>query len=366
MAILIENLEGNEETQTIHSLIPCPELNLLITASGNQMKIWKLTKRGKWDGKPPQVIKGHKFPINCMSCFYLGKKGALLASGSAFEGSCVKLWFIDNKGIWNGSKPESLKIKTWSIKSIAMEFLEDGGVLLAVGGGEYGNNLSVYKLTPEYQWDKKEPLVLKEFTYWAYPVSLCSFNKDKVILTVSGGWMETFLKLWTFDTKGNWDGNSPQKLSLPPSPDYESNYLRSFSMNSINSKSAVLIAGIGSDADEYWTGDAGYIVVWNFDAAGSVSNEKATILNRYDLPVKDLVLYVLSECEILVAFRISYNEISVKFLKKIAGVWKEQNTLIFKYHNWLKIGCFFTIPSEIRLIGISENKLISWSVLASK
>ncbi|MHA1556814.1 MAG: hypothetical protein ACTSPM_07755 [Candidatus Heimdallarchaeota archaeon] len=363
---MIDNLEENEEKQAIYSLTQCSELNLLISASGNLMKIWKLNKNGKWDGKPPQVLKGHEFPINCMSCLYLGKKGALLASGSAFEGSCVKLWFIDNKGLWDGKKPESLKIKTWSIKSIAMEFIEDGGVLLAIGGGEYGNNLSVYKLTPEYHWDKKEPLVPKEFTYWAYPVSLCSFNKDKIILAVSGGWMETFLKLWTFNSQGNWDGNPPLKLSLPPCPDYESNYPRSFEMSSINSKGAVLIAGIGSDENEYWTGDAGYIVVWNFEAAGFVTEEKAIILNRYDAPVKQVVLHVLSESEILVAYRTSYKAISVKFLKKITGKWKEQNTLVFEHHRWLKIGCFITTPSEILLIGISENELISWSVIASK
>ncbi|MHA1211899.1 MAG: hypothetical protein ACTSSH_05500 [Candidatus Heimdallarchaeota archaeon] len=363
MVILIENLEGNEEKQSIYSLTLCSELNLLISASGKLMKIWKLNKKGKWDGKPPQVLEGHEFRINCMSCLYLGDEGALLASGSAFEGSCLKLWFINNMGFWDGKKPESLKIKTWSIKSIAMEFLEDGGVLLAAGGGEYGNNLSVYRLTPEYRWNKKEPLVLKEFTYWAYPVALCSFNEDKIILAVSGGWMETFLKLWTFDTQGNWDGNPPLKLSLPPCPDYESNYPRSFEMSNINNKGAVLIAGIGSDENEYWTGDAGYVIVWNFDGAGSVAEEKAVILKRYDAPVEQVVLHRLSECEILVACRISYNEISVTCLKKTNGVWKEQNTLLFEHHH---IGCFISTPSEILLIGISENKLISWSVLASK
>jgi len=366
MVVLIKDLDEPEEERVIQTLVFCSELKLLITASENLIKIWKLTKGFNWNRKPPQILTGHKSIVNCLSYLYLGEAGIILASGSSSKSSCVKLWFIDNKGVWDGNKPESLKIETGKIKSIAMHFLADGGALLAAGGGEYGNNLSVYKLTPKLQWNEKEPLVLKGFTYWANPIALHSFNNDKIILVVSGYWMETFLKLWTFNMQGNWDRKQPLTLKLPPNEQFEDNYLRSFEIKSFEDNSAILLASIASSENDYWICDAGYIIAWFFDSAGNVTDENSMVLDSTNDSIAQAIFQILNNDNLLVASKITYNQVSVKLFKKISDNWKEQNNQEFKYRKWIKLGCFLNTSSEIFLISITENRLISRKVLSTK
>lgn len=361
MVILLKNQEENGKSNSFNSLVFCPILNLLITSSENLIKIWKLDKKGRWNRKSPQVLQGHKFRINFLSCLYLSGKGALLASASSSEKSYVKLWHLNLNGLWDGKDPETLEIKTWMIKSIAMQSLADRGVLLAVGGGEYGDKLSVWCLTSELKWNKKDPLFLKGFTYWSYPVALCSFN-GRILLVVSGSWMEPYHKIWTFDMRGNWNGNLPLKLNLPPNQDYESNYPRSFSMCKLNDDRAVLVTAIGSDEDEYLTADAGYIIAWTFNARGELVNKKPLILGFYPQPVKRVVVFPFGVQEFLLAYSITSNKIGIKFLKEVKGIWKEYDNIFFELEDKLRIGCFVPAGKDFLFVGISRDELISWRI----
>ena len=360
MVVLIKDSDESKD-RVFETLVFCSELRILITASENLIKIWKLTKGFNWNKKPPQILTGHKSIVNCLSYLYLGEDGIILASGSSSKSSCVKLWFINSKGVWDGNKPESLKIETGKIKSVAMQFLAGGGALLAAGGGEYGNNLSVFRLSPKLHWDKKEPLVLKGFTYWAYPVAFQSFG-DKIILAVSGYWMETFLKLWTFDMQGNWDCQEPLTLKLPPNKFYENNDLRSFVIKSFEKNGAILIASIATTERDPWDCEVGYTIAWFFDSTGKVTDERSIVLDSRDDSITEAVFHVLNDDELLVGSKIAYNRVSVKLFRKNSGNWEEQTNHIYRFRKWVSLVCFLKTPTEILLIGIRGNRIISRSI----
>ena len=67
MGVLIKDVDEHEKEQVIQTLVFCPELKLLITASENLIKIWKLTRGFNWNKKPPQILTGHKSIVNCLS-----------------------------------------------------------------------------------------------------------------------------------------------------------------------------------------------------------------------------------------------------------------------------------------------------------
>ena len=133
-------------------------------------------------------------------------------------------------------------------------------------------------------------------------------------------------------------------------------------IKTFDNNGAILIAVIASSENDYWICDARYTIAWFFDSTGKVTDEKPIILDSADDSITEAVFQIINNNEILVASKIAYNKISVKHFTKSSNKWTVQNDQIIKYRKWLNIICFLNTSNEIRLIGITGNRIHSRSI----
>jgi WD40 repeat protein len=207
------SIQQFETTSRIYAIALSPTEPILVSSTGNVLKLWDLEK-----GQPLRTLTGH---LDIVPAIALSPNGKLLVSGSADK--LVVLWELPT-----GRKLANLSLHSDTVLALALSPTEQllasssfydpiclydlanrqkrytltghtarvdaiafspDGTLLASGGGDLAIKL----------WDVQTGKELRTLESHAYPISALVFSPDGTTLA-SGSWDGT-VKLWNLKTR---------------------------------------------------------------------------------------------------------------------------------------------------------------------